>query len=537
MAIEAFFTLTVDSVAGSHSGLPQLIVADNFINADANALDGTKWLNGGGNLRAYTDSGKATRLALEVVSFVTGGAPQVEVYVLIPTSATSQTIYVESDAVAIAQPAVSALYGRNAVWVDDISRLHMNQTTPIDSTGNNTPLAGVNVSIASGLNGDVLDFTGSGSYVDMGGGILPTNDFTQSIWVNPDALAGFQGFIGSWLSSEAGRTYLGSNGTSLNWDGYGVVAGRGTLVNSSWQFCTVTRTGSTVVISINGVAQGATVTDANTSPDNGHNTFIGALQEGTNYFFNGKIGENRLSNNFSSQDRILTEYDNRTTASTWWTSSGYGEASSGISITPDSVNTNYTSLNPSISLTGALSISESLVNINYTSLDPSIVFTGTVSITEQAVNTNYTTLNPAISFAGILSISEQIKNINYTSLDPIIDLTGLVSISEDLVNSNYASLAATITLTAGAVEVIESTVSTQYIPFNPSILLTPESLGIVSTVCFNGVLVDLSFTGEQKKVAFTGSINSLVFNGNFNELEFNGTIQTTCNTGSIKTNC
>ena len=208
----------------------------------------------------------------------------------------------------------------------------MNQTTPIDSTGNNTPLAGVNVALVStGLNGDVLDF--SSGRVDMGAAILPLGDFTQSAWINPDALGSFQGVLGNWFSGQTGRTYFGTSGTAFRWDGYntsGIQAG--TLVNGTWVFISVTRTGSAISMAINGVEVN-TETDSGT-PNTAQNTFIGGLTGGTNNFFDGRIGENRLSNNFSSGDRLLTEVDNRLTAATWWTSSAYGEGGGGSATIP-----------------------------------------------------------------------------------------------------------------------------------------------------------------------------------------------------------
>lgn len=529
------YTRTLPTITGSHSDFPVVLTAGSFptaaIDGGANSID-----NGGGNLRAYTDDTKATQLPLDVVTFVTGGSPQVQVWVKMPTSSTGDTIYLEADDVETSQPAFTNTYGRNAVYSDDISRLHMDSATPIDSTGNQTSIVNNGATLVSGLHGNVLDFDGS-DYVDLGAGILPTNDFTQSIWVNPDSLGGFQGFIGSWLSSEVGRTYLGANGTSLNWDGYSSVIARGTLVNSSWQYCTATRTGSTVVLSINGVQQGASGVDTGTSPDNTHNTFIGALQEGTNYFFNGQIGDNRLSNLFSSQDRILTEYQNQNDPGNWGTSSAWEDQAGAITITENTTNTNYASLDPAITLTGSLSITESLVNTNYTNLNPSITLTGSISIAEQVTNTNYTELNPTITLTGVIQVTENTTNTNYNPLNPAITLTGVVQITESTTNVNYDSLNPAVSLTSTAIQIEEQLVNVQYSALNPSILLTPEPLGIVSTVCFDGNIKSLSFNGVDIDLTYSGNKKELVFNGNFNELEFNGTIQVNCSNGSIKINC
>lgn len=162
---------------------------------------------------------------------------------------------------------------------------------------------------------------------------------------------------------------------------------------------------------------------------------------------------------------------------------------------------------------------------------------GSISVTEQTVNTNYTSLNPVVTLTGSISITESTTNTNYTSLNPAISFTGTISVVEQTTNTNYEVNNPTITLSSSNILVTESTVNTQYESNNPSILLTPEPLGIVSTVCFNGVLVDLEFNGKENNLAYNGQSISIEFNGDFNQLEFNGTIQLTCNTGSIKTNC
>ena len=172
---------------------------------------------------------------------------------------------------------------------------------------------------------------------------------------------------------------------------------------------------------------------------------------------------------------------------------------------------------------------------------PVIYFTASdssgITVTEQTANTNYTSLNPTVTLTGSISITESTTNTNYTSLNPAISFTGTISVVEQTTNTNYEVNNPTITLSSSNILVTESTVNTQYESNNPSILLTPEPLGIVSTVCFNGVLVDLEFNGKENNLAYNGQSISIEFNGDFNQLEFNGTIQLTCNTGSIKTNC
>ena len=90
-------------------------------------------LNGGGDLRCYTDNTKTTQLPIELVSFVTGSTPKIVVWGLSPLLGVGDTVYFEKDLTEISQPAFADTYGRNAVWVDYEIVSH---NLTFDSTGN-----------------------------------------------------------------------------------------------------------------------------------------------------------------------------------------------------------------------------------------------------------------------------------------------------------------------------------------------------------------------------------------------------------------
>jgi len=107
----AGFLRVLPTPTATLSGFVCLLNAGWFTQADASALDGTTFINGGGSLRIYTDATKTTQLPLEVVTFVTGITPEVQAWVRIPTyTGAATTVWVESDAVAIAHLVVM-LYG------------------------------------------------------------------------------------------------------------------------------------------------------------------------------------------------------------------------------------------------------------------------------------------------------------------------------------------------------------------------------------------------------------------------------------------
>ena len=133
------FTYTLPTITGTHTDFPVVLRAADF---PAAAIDGgaSSILNGGGNLRAYTSSTKTTQLAVEIVSFVAGGSPDAEVWIKVPSASTGVTIYIEADAVETTQPAVTATYGRNAVWSDGYEGVYHIGEGVTDSTGNGRDL-------------------------------------------------------------------------------------------------------------------------------------------------------------------------------------------------------------------------------------------------------------------------------------------------------------------------------------------------------------------------------------------------------------
>lgn len=166
--VGAGFTYTLPTISGSHANFPVVLKTADFPSA---ALDGaSQFLNGGGNLRAYTNTTKTTQLPVEVVNFVVGASPNAEVYVKVPTAATGSTIYIEADDVAVSQPAVTDTYGRNAVWADYDCVYHFSQDPSgappqlVDSTGNNNDLTTggsmTSGDLIAGQVGDALAFDG-----------------------------------------------------------------------------------------------------------------------------------------------------------------------------------------------------------------------------------------------------------------------------------------------------------------------------------------------------------------------------------------
>lgn len=321
--------VTLPTITGNHADMVAVLTNGSFATA---AIDGGSLSleNGGGSLRFYTDETKTVGIPCHPVKFVVGASPSIQVWIKIPNAFTGATIYVEEDPIETSQPALTAPLGRNAVYSGEINRMHMESASPIDSSGNQNSIIANSVTLDMGNIGGALRFNGASSHIDLGASILPFGDFTQNVWINPDDLNGYQGIMGNWVSPEDGRTYIGLKGEEYNWDGYATSSNvRGTATALVWQMLTVRSLNGVVTISRDSVQQGSTITDLGT-PNTAHNTFIGALTQGTNNFFDGLIGDNFILNNAISDDYLSTIFENQNNPDSWATMGEWTEQDSEV---------------------------------------------------------------------------------------------------------------------------------------------------------------------------------------------------------------
>ena len=496
--------LTGLTPSASFSGFVALVSLDNLpvesIDAGTNSA-----INGGGDLRFSTDSAGVNQLPLEVVSYVTSATESsryVQLWIRFPTYASgTREVYMFYKKAGETQPAVVAAFGRNEVWQDREYQYNLfDSSAIIDSTGVTTPtVSGTPTDDQTSPFGSGVRF-GISEFIDLEQNVGDTTgDITLRAWINPNTSNSF----GTIISIRDGGSF------SYQWRlealDPAILIGSSSpdspgpdLLIGTWVQLTLTVSGTTITYYRDGSSLGTQTVTGDRSLNSSIDTFIGNQQLGAPlHDILSSLANVSASFGAISSDLISSEYDNQNNTSTFWTTG-----------TPEDTSTD-------------ISVTEQLKNINYASLDPVITLTGALSITENLVNTDYNALNPAITLTGVISITEQLNNVNYTSLDPIIDLTGLV-------------------------DIIESTVNTNYISLNPSILLTPEPIGIVSTACFNGDIERLVFDGFISQLGFGGNIEShalngtierLETNGNIQELEFNGNSKRLVFNGTISTIC
>ena len=337
------YTRTLPTITGSHSDFPVLLTAGSFpaaaIDGGASSID-----NGGGNLRAYTDSGKATQLSLEVVTFVTGGTPDIQVWCKIPTAATSNTIFLEADAVATTQPAVGVAFGRNSVWADYEAVIHANETGTdgvfVDSTGNShdTTLT-TGATLATTTTGHPFgatwpDFdTTSAATLTSSAQILNNSAMSISAWIDPDVLSAGDGIIGNRYQSGDTEWYtLQSNGRTF-------AKGPTTedLVNGSFaastRYVTTTHDASSLDLFVNGALNADDTSIANTG---GINTPVGRDYRFGTYFadasgsrYDGRAGSLKFRKLKISLNLHSTEYNNQSDPVNWGTSSAWADGGGG----------------------------------------------------------------------------------------------------------------------------------------------------------------------------------------------------------------
>lgn len=313
-------------VPSDQTGMPVLLTRDNFPDEMLDPVGANRAKSDGGDLRAYANNNQTGRYDIDIESFeydsvLGAGDANIQVWILNTaetfSSLTDTPVYFEYGDNSLTQPAVGDPFGRNATWQDSSFRTHMSATTPVDVTGNNSGFTSNAVSLTTGPFGDALAFNGSTSDIDLGAAIMPGGDYKIAYWVQPLSLGGFQGAIGDWVSSgPADRAYIGFNSTLPNWDNYSTSTSTfGAVANNNWYYIVVQRTGTTVERYINGVAQ-TSATDTGV-PTAVRNTWIGALNNGASFFFNGDIAEIEFGTRDNS-DRPIVEFNNQNSPSTFW---------------------------------------------------------------------------------------------------------------------------------------------------------------------------------------------------------------------------
>jgi len=336
------YTYTLPTITGSHTDLPVVLKNADFpsasIGSGVDAID-----NGGGNLRAYTDSTKGIQLPIDVVKFVTGVSPSVVVWVKVPTAATSNTIYLEADSVSSTQPAIGAAFGRNAVWSGYEAVLHLRESGNgtagefVDSTGNGhdgqlTTGSSISTTSSSHPFGDVWpDFT-QDHVITLANStnLIDNTAFSMSVYCNVDFSINSVGLFGNrnnaddtnWAGFQASERLFTKGSTVENLADNGARPTLTTLLVTGTQDTSALRlySDSTNIASDTTITSGESISST-------QNFRIGTYFD--NSFarrLNGRVCEARVRRSVLSGDWIATENDNQSSIGAWGTVGAWKEA-------------------------------------------------------------------------------------------------------------------------------------------------------------------------------------------------------------------
>jgi len=328
------FIYRLPAITGSHNNFVVTLTVNDFPSGALNG-DGNSIYNGGGNLIAYTDKTKAVRLPVEIVLFSSGASPNAIVFIKIPIASTGKSIYIEADQVEISQPAVNAPFGRNSVWVDYESVLHLNETGTngvfADSTGNGhdtTLTTGASLPTTSSnhpFGGTWPDFDKTQALtLTLSAQMLNSSPLTVSHWVNMDDSNEGAGDFGNRYSLPDQEWVQQTSGTRFFLKGQTVED----ISNPSGSYTENVNhliTGSHDSSRLDSYLDGFVFSsDQSISNPSGIISPIGMDFRIGTYFDNitarradGRIGEVRAKKVKDSNNRVLTEYENQSSTLAW----------------------------------------------------------------------------------------------------------------------------------------------------------------------------------------------------------------------------
>jgi len=357
--------LTGLSPSATLSGFVAVVTLDNVpveaIDAGSNSA-----LNGGGDLRFSTDDAGATQLELEVVSYVTNateGNRQCQLWIRFPTYASgTREAYMFYKKTGETQPAVTAAFGRNAVWASFKAVYHLKDTT--DSTGNGHTLTLTGTSFVAGMLGNALSLNGTTDRADTAISSV-SYPFVLSAWVNKDTSTSTEcvaSVADKSSTSDQFRMQVLSSDEFQNssFDGSQEVADTtstksvgvwGRITNRF----TASNDRSVYMDGANKVSN--TVSQSHTLANQDRLT-LGTTGDSTpTAFYEGLIDELWLRDGDTTDDMELSEYDNQSVPATFWTT-GTPDTPGTQDLTPTGI-TSAEAFGTPVVTTGSVDISPS----------------------------------------------------------------------------------------------------------------------------------------------------------------------------------
>jgi len=285
------------------------------------------------------DVAGATRLACEVVSFVTDNDPangSAEIWVKIPSisSSVDTDFYIWWEKSGESQPPANDTYGSQNTWDSNYCAVwHMENSsgTLLDSTlnNNNGTFNGANLpSTGLGKIGNAQVFNGSDDYVSFAAVTnIPDNDddYTLQSWIKPDVHGTRRGILywGTQLSNRVNafrlQTVGGTTYQIMNyWWGSDLAVNSNNLADGAWHLILVYFDGTDRrLVCDNQDLGGNTPTGHNVT--NIANLVLGRTEVGAGVkeYFDGLIDEVRISDIARSVEWLSAEYNNQNDPATF----------------------------------------------------------------------------------------------------------------------------------------------------------------------------------------------------------------------------
>lgn len=394
-------TITVDTgkAPSQQSNFTWLFTEDNLPTA---AIDGgaTSILNGGGNLRCYTDSTKATQLPIEVVKFVTGLTPNVQVHGLSPLLGVGDTVYIEADSVATTQPPVTDTYGRNAVWVDMEYRSNDGGVT-------------------ESSNGYAIADDGSGSVVTGRQPSFNALDAPRKRLIDTsvgDTVGDYR--LSSWHNGTTAGTLLCRRDSGSMQYQIGILSNTYFYQDSSgtvhqfsssttgWHKVDFVIIGTNCELFVDGVSAGnATITKSSQPTIPLRVGYRGNGGLGTvGFAYNDEVGEVGVDIDRGS-DYVLTEYNNQNDSATFWTTSAWEEQTTPtIVLNPDTVTHTTSAIDPVVNLASEIQLTPDTVIYQTRSVDPTVVLSFGLQLNPETTRFITRSIDPQVEVGAPLLI-------------------------------------------------------------------------------------------------------------------------------------
>ena len=282
------------------------------------------------SVRIYSDASLTTELAREVVSAD-------EIHVKASSVSSSTELYVDFDGVR-SDYAVTATYGRNAVWSDYLGVWHLDSTT--DSTGNGftlTEVGGITVGGATGRFGDATNFDGIDDLLKTA--TSPWNgvgDFTASVWEKSSSANNNMNFIGIRENTSGSQ----NNGLFSSRDSgsdtaqalfrdtansYTKVATiSNDIIDGNWHYIVARRSGTTGFIWADAGGSGNIASVTGVSGDLANSNNVLTFNSSVDNDFAGDMEEGRIADIHFSDDWLTTEYNNQNDNAAFWVATDVG---------------------------------------------------------------------------------------------------------------------------------------------------------------------------------------------------------------------